>query len=229
MGYPRRLRLDLILRWPLGVLMALWRHVTSTMPVHYVEDRDPRDAPGLPASCAAGLQCPDDGVGPLFHRRYSVRIRDSAMSPREMMMHLTRGLNLVMPCEVTLLEPQSRPHGLRVGDDLVVRMPGPWEGPVRIVDLTPTSFRLATRQRHMEAGQIELRAAANGGDLLFEIESWARSASRTSHFLYDRLGIARHMQSYVWSQCCRRAWRLSGGRLVHGVDIYTGRGGEERR
>jgi hypothetical protein len=229
MGYRRRLRLDLALRWPPGVLMALWRHLTRTLPVHFVEDRDPAGAPGLPASCATGIQCPDDGVGPLFHRRYSVRIRGSSMGPRELMSRLTRDLNLVMPCEVAVLEPQSRPHDLRVGDDLVVRMPGPWEGPVRIVDLSPTSFRFATRQGHMEAGQIEFRAVAEGGDLLFEIESWARSASRPTHYLYDRLGIARHMQSYVWTQCCRRACRLSGGRLMRGVDIYTGRGGEVRR
>ncbi len=67
-----------------------------------------------------------------------------------------------------------------VGDEFVVRMPGPWDGPVRAVEVTPTSFRLATLTGHLEAGQIEFRAADDGGDLVFTIESWARSGDRLS-------------------------------------------------
>ena len=47
---------------------------------------------------------------------------------------------------------------MEVGDEYVVRMPGPWDGPVRVVEVTPTSFRLATLDGHLEAGQIEFRA-----------------------------------------------------------------------
>lgn len=45
---------------------------------------------------------------------------------------------------------------MNVGDEYLVRMPGPWNGPVRVVGRTPTSFRLATLQGHLEAGQLEL-------------------------------------------------------------------------
>jgi hypothetical protein len=48
---------------------------------------------------------------------------------------------------------------LAVGDEFVVRMPGPWDGPARVVSRTPTSFRLATLDGHLEAGQIEFRVS----------------------------------------------------------------------
>jgi hypothetical protein len=63
--------------------------------------------------------------------------------------------------------------GMEPRDEYVVRMPGPWDGPVRVVSVTPTSFRLATLDGHLEAGQIEFRAgpADDGDDLVFTIES----------------------------------------------------------
>jgi hypothetical protein len=42
---------------------------------------------------------------------------------------------------------------LTVGDEMTVRIRGPWDGPVRVVNRTETSFRFATLNNHMEAGQ----------------------------------------------------------------------------
>ena len=44
---------------------------------------------------------------------------------------------------------------MRVGDEFVVRMAGPWDGPVRVSNVSDHSFRLITLERHLEAGQIE--------------------------------------------------------------------------
>ncbi len=33
------------------------------------------------------------------------------------------------------------PWRMERGDEFVVRMPGPWDGPVRVIDMTPHSFR----------------------------------------------------------------------------------------
>ena len=49
---------------------------------------------------------------------------------------------------------------MAVGDEYVVRMPGPWDGPVRVVERTPTAFRFATLEGHLEAGQIRFARAA---------------------------------------------------------------------
>ncbi|HEX3925196.1 MAG TPA: hypothetical protein VHY31_23150 [Streptosporangiaceae bacterium] len=39
-------------------------------------------------------------------------------------------------------------------------MPGPWDGPVRVVHTGAASFRFATLAGHLEAGEIEFRRAA---------------------------------------------------------------------
>ena len=49
-------------------------------------------------------------------------------------------------------------------------MPGPWDGPVRVIDVGDRSFRLATLAAHLEAGQIEFRVS-HDELITFEIES----------------------------------------------------------
>ena len=102
---------------------------------------------------------------------------------------------------------------MRVGDEYVVRMPGPWDGPVRVVAVSPRSFRFATLAGHLEAGQIEFRAAPAPEGLRFEIESWARSADRLSDLLYHRLHMAKEIQLHMWTSFLERVARASGGRL----------------
>ena len=54
------------------------------------------------------------------------------------------------------------------------------DGPVRVVERTQTSFRFATLEGHLEAGQIEFSARYDGPMLEFRIESWARAGDRLS-------------------------------------------------
>ncbi|MGO9216263.1 MAG: DUF1990 family protein [Streptosporangiaceae bacterium] len=103
----------------------------------------------------------------------------------------------------------------------IVRMPGPWDGPVRVVHRDPTSFRLATLDGHLEAGEIEFRAAPDGDVLRFEIESWARAGDRLADLLYNRLRLAKEIQLNMWSHFCVRTAALAGGRLSGGVTIRT--------
>ena len=112
---------------------------------------------------------------------------------------------------------------MAVGDEFVVRMPGPWDGPVRVVDVTPTSFRFATLEGHLEAGQIEWRAADDDGALEFGIESWARSGDRLSDLMHNRLRMAKEVQLHMWTRVIERVARLAGGRLERGIDIDTRR------
>ena len=111
---------------------------------------------------------------------------------------------------------------MAVGDEYVVRMPGPWDGPVRVVERSPTSFRLATLDGHLEAGQIEF-AAARGELLEFRIESWARAGDRFSNLLYDRLRMSKEIQLHMWTSVLERVVKLSAGRLTGGIEIRTRR------
>jgi Domain of unknown function (DUF1990) len=116
---------------------------------------------------------------------------------------------------------------MEVGDEYVVRMPGPWDGPVRVVCRTPTSFRLATLAGHLEAGEIEFRARCErgdaGDDLVLEIESWARAGDRISHLLYNKLLLAKEIQLNLWTETCLGVVRNSGGALSGGVRVHTRR------
>jgi hypothetical protein len=109
---------------------------------------------------------------------------------------------------------------LQVNDEFVVRMPGPWDGPVRVASITPSSFRLVTLAGHLEAGQIEFRAS-NGELLEFHIESWARSGDRLSELLYDRLRISKEVQFHMWTSFLERVVKLSGGKRAGGLRIHT--------
>ncbi len=101
-------------------------------------------------------------------------------------------------------------------------MPGPWDGPVRVIELGERSFRLATLDGHLEAGQIEFRVAKP--DLMtFEIESWARSATRLSNLLYHRVRMAKEVQLHMWISFLEGVVALSGGRMTGGITIDTRR------
>ena len=112
---------------------------------------------------------------------------------------------------------------MAVGDEFVVRMPGPWDGPVRVVDVQPTSFRLATLAGHLEAGQIEFTARSEGDRVVFDIESWARSGDRFSDLLYDRVRMAKEIQLHMWTSLLERVARVAAGRITGGIDIDTRR------
>jgi hypothetical protein len=102
-------------------------------------------------------------------------------------------------------------------------MPGPWDGPVRVVEVSSRCFRLMTLEGHLEAGQIVFRAEGGRGRIDFEIESWARSGDRLSDLLYDRLRMSKEIQLHMWISFLERVVRLSGGTRQGGLRIHTRR------
>ncbi len=111
---------------------------------------------------------------------------------------------------------------MALGDEFLVHMPGPWDGPVRAIDVRPDRFRFATLDGHLEAGQIEWRAWYED-TLNFAVESWSRGGDRWSAFVHDRLRMAKEVQLYMWTSVVERAPRLAGGRLLDGVQVRTRR------
>lgn len=221
------------LTWPIGVTLTSWDYMWRSTPLHRREilesDAAPHLPPGFPDSVDdAEVQGPEAGSGPLFHRRYTTRIRDTGLSARELLDRITGDLNDAAPTSFARFEKVLGEKGrMSPGDEYVVRMPGPWDGPVRVIDVGPRSFRLATLEGHLEAGQIEFRAAADGdednGRLRFEIESWARSGDRLSHLMYHRLKMAKEVQAHMWISFLEGVVALAGGRMDGGVTIETRR------
>jgi hypothetical protein len=226
---PLRRRLVTAAGWPLGVGLTSWRYIWRTTPLHRREELgDPRtDAPPpLPGGVSqADVQHADQGAGALFHRRYRTRVREADLSPEALIERVAADPDCVAPTEFAkFIKLEGRTGEMQVGDEYVVRMPGPWDGPVRVVARTPTSFQLATLEGHLEAGQIRFSASRDGAGLLvFEIESWARSAGRLVDLLYDRLRISKEVQLHMWTSLLQRVAELSGGRMTGGIEIHTRR------
>lgn len=224
---PAHRRWGTALRWPVGVALASWRYMWSVTPVHRwaMTGSWPEDAPpDLPAGFApTDLQSWEDGVGPLLHRIYRTRFTASPVGPEELVARLTGDMNAVSPTEFASFQ---RPEGegpMRAGDEYVVRMPGPWDGPVTVVEVDAASFRLATLRGHLEAGQIEFRAHEDHRGVVFEIESWARSGDRISDLLYTHLRLSKEVQLHMWSSVLRNVVDLAGGKMVGGIVITTRR------
>jgi hypothetical protein len=221
----RTARLRTVLGWPVGIAAVSWRYMWRTIPLHRSEEAGTRaDLPGseyATSGFADRVQSLDAGVGPLLHRSYGVRIAGTSMTPSALIDLVSTRLNQATPEMAVFRKTRGAQGTMRQGDEFVVRMPGPWDGPVRVVRRDEASFRLATLDGHLEAGEIEFRAAPDGEALRFEIESWARAGDRLSALLYNKLRLAKEIQLNMWSHFCVRAAGLAGGRPQGGITIRT--------
>ena len=199
----------------------MWR----TTPFHRseVEGRLPDDGPPEIGPSVARDELQLDGAGPLFHRVYRAQIRETDVAPEAVIAAMVADLDRVAPTEfASFNKVLGDEGGMVVGDEYVVRMPGPWDGPVRVVARTPASFRFATLDGHLEAGQIEFSARR---DVLleFQIESWARAGDRLSNLLYNHLRMSKEVQLHMWTSVLERVAKLARGRLDGGIEIRTRR------
>src|SRR5690606_25717044 len=105
-----------------------------------------------------------------------------------------------------------------------ITITGPWNGHVRTVNVTPTSFCFVTLHEHMERGEItfSLQPHPDRSDALrFEIRSWARSQDDLVSFTYEKLNIAKFAQESLWAYFCNAVVKASGGELIDEIDIKT--------
>lgn len=219
--------LNVLARWLAGTALVSWRYLWETTPLHRDERQgDERDRPPpVPAELTDDrVQLPRDGYGPVFHRRFRVRIAESGLDARRLMERVERDFKHFVPSEVVDVHIDGAgDRAIDVGDEFVVEMPGPWNGPVRAVHRDDSSLRLVTLRGHLEAGQVRFHAYEDGNEqaLVFEIELWARPADRLIHLLYSRLRLAKEVQLNMWVRFCLAAATTCGGRLEDGVHIST--------
>jgi Domain of unknown function (DUF1990) len=220
-------RAAVIAHFPVGLAVSTVRYLRSRGRIRRSEEAG--DASDLPPDLApefvdGHLKPADDGAGPLLHRLFRIRVRDAELDAAGLMGLLVADLDQAAPSEVVSFRKQRGRLGeLEVGDEYRVRMPAPWDGPVRVVDRAPTSFRFATLRGHLEAGQIEFRAHDDDRDLIFEIETWSRPGDRAAALVFDRLLVAKEIQLHMWSQFCLSVASFAGGRRDGFVTAHTRR------
>jgi hypothetical protein len=220
----RSRRLATALRWPVGVTLTAWRYLWRTTPIYREEvASDWSDfRTDAVADGGKGVQALEEGQGDMFRRRYRTRIEAARCSAAELIDIVAADPDGVAPSEfATFQKTRGAEDAMTVGDEYVVRMVGPWDGPVRVSEREPQSFKLLTLDGHLEAGQIEFRAAERDDQIVFEIESLARSRDRLTDFLYDRLRISKEVQLHMWTSTLERVVKLSGGTMVNGIEIHT--------
>ena len=221
------LRLRTAARWPGGMALTAWSYFWRTTPVHRWEmtgSLSEDAAPDLPADVDRDdVQETGDGAGPLVHRIYRTRIVGGELGPDDLVDRIAADLDAIAPSEFATFQKLGGDGPLAVGDEYIVRMPGPWHGPVRVVGRWPGGFRLATLTGHLEAGLIEFRARTYRRGLEFTIESWARSGDWLSDLMYSHLRLAKEVQLHMWTSVLERVIKLARGRMDGGVVITTRR------
>ena len=214
--------------WPVGILLTSWRYMWRITPMRREETEGTlaEDAPPeIPRAVdTADLQLAAEGAGPLFHRIFQISLSGAELAPAELMARIQSDPNLVAPGEFAHFAKTSEVgSGMTAGDEFIVRMPGPWDGPVRVLEVEPCSFRLVTLTGHLEAGQIRFRAWEQDGRLQFRIDTWARSGDRLSDLLYDRVRFSKEVQLHMWTSFLERVGRLSGGHRDGRLQVLTRR------
>jgi hypothetical protein len=201
------------LRW-VRLLPAVERGVATTAPV----PPPPADLAGDPEP----VQRREDGSGPLHHRVYRVRITAPQVGAATLLERIAADPNRVAPQDISRWEKtRGAPGRLTVGDEFVVHLPGPWEGPVRVVARDATSFTVITLRGHMEAGENTFRARDEDGAVVFEVETWARCGDPLLRLLYEPLWVAREAQLHMWVSTCANAVELAGGRRDGRIRVET--------
>ena len=170
------------------------------------------------------VQPASDGVGPRYHRVYSVDLPDSYESVFPTMRNLMLDPNAFSPQLIATFEKtKGLPDELNVDDEFMVHLSAPWKGPVRVSQVGETTFTLVTLDGHIEAGQIQFSLLRKPeGGVRFEIESVTRSKDRIVDFFYDKLRLAQFAQSEMWEEFCRNfAAKANGTNEVPLVQVRT--------
>ena len=112
--------------------LTAWSYFWRTTPVHRWEmtgSLSEDAAPDLPADVDRDdVQETGDGTGPLLHRIYRTRIVGGELGPDDLMDRIAADLDAIAPSEFATFQKLDGDGPLAVGDEYVVRMPGPGTG-----------------------------------------------------------------------------------------------------
>lgn len=214
-----------------GGALGLWLYKRWGYPVRQIEV-DVSHAPEAPPTAHPDppgrkpIQDEEEGVGARFHRCYRVDVSHSELTPEALMARIHEDIQAFVPDEIASFKRTAGEGPLSVGDEYEITIRSPWNGPVRVVEVEPTCFILATLAGHLEAGKIRFQADVHpteAGALRFTIESWARSRDGVVDFVYDGIGVAKGAQQAMWTFFCERVAEACGGERMGDVEVVTER------
>lgn len=211
------------LGWTVGAPLAIFRFLSREMPI--VEVDPAGGPPPLPAEQPDPAHREDErAVGPVVHRLYSATIQAPKLTAGGLLAIIAADPNVIAPSEVLRFEKtRGAPGDLDEGDQVLIRMTGPWNAPVEVTRRWEQGVRLAATRGHPQLGQLELRARNQDGEIAMEIQTRERAAGLAFHLL-QRIGLIRRMQTYTWAEMLENAAQLAGGRRPERVTLRSWRG-----
>jgi Domain of unknown function (DUF1990) len=244
MPYVRRQRRDsasvlapfLLALGSLGVLALVWRRRAAPRAEQRstAGDGAHEASPALIAwptnQAVPGLQPVEiqpatTGAGPLIHRRYEVHIPLEGLHPADLLRLMQRHLSELAPSALAdFTKATGTELAFRVGDEYDITMLGPWNGRVRVAEVTTKQFTLVTLDGHPESGHITFSAMYQHGRqdaAVVLIESWARARDAVVEAAYSTIRIGKQVQAEVWITFLQRLAALAGVTPAPQVRIVT--------
>jgi hypothetical protein len=163
----------------------------------------------------------EPGVGRQVHLAVSATIQPPKLSAGRLLAIIAADPNILAPSEVLRFEKtRGKPGRLEEGDELLIRMAGPWNAPVRITRRWEEGFRVAATRGHPQIAQVELRMRDDRGEIVVEIQTRERAAGVKFHLL-QRVKLVQRMQSYTWGEMLQNAGQLAGGRQLERITVRS--------
>lgn len=165
------------------------------------------------------LQLAEGGFGPLLERDYWCVIRASPYTPRQIVATLRRHFAAFAPAELVVFSPREGTR-IELGDVIDLHIVGSGRTRVRVTQVGPQSFTLATTTGHPEAGRITFGSYRNRrGDAVFHIRSRARSRSRMQRAGF--LAAGEVMQTSTWIDFVNRVALAFGEGVLGRIHAET--------
>lgn len=171
------------------------------------------------------LQHAQNGEGPLYHRAYKLEFNSNAASQKSIFVTLSTNLDRSSSSFLArFFKTRGSPFELKLGHEYMIRINGPWDGPVRVTELTENSFTFQTLEGHLEAGKIKFSIHEKSpGCFYLLIESLARSRDQFISFFYDKVPLVRFAQTQMWTRFCKNFVKdvLKDAKICSKVTIQT--------
>lgn len=211
----------------LAAMAFTWRRTAfprSSASVQHGANDPATEKPLLPPA-QIDTQTTGSGTGSLIRRRYELRLTLVDRPARELVRLMQGHLSELAPSPLAHFEKRAGvEREFRMGDEFEITMFGPWNGRVRVADVSATSFTFVTLLGHPEAGHITFSARASRGDertVIVLIESWARARDAIVDAAYGTLGIGKQVQAEVWITFLHRLSALVGIERTPPVRVST--------
>lgn len=202
--------------WAVGAPLALFRFFRRQTVVEETISAGGPD-PLVADDPALAQRESEQGVGKVVHRLYSATIRTPKLPAARLLAIIATDPNVIAPSEVLRFEKTSgEPGRLDEGDELLIRMAGPWNAPVKVTRRWEEGLRFAATGGHPQLGQVELRTRDDDGDIAIEIQTRERAAGVTFHVL-QRIKLIQRMQNYTWGEMLQNAAQLAGGQRLERI------------